>query len=247
MATIEDAISIAAQAHKGQTDKAGAPYILHPLRLMLKFRDEPSMMAAVLHDVVEDSDWTIERLRESGFPEDVLQAVDCLTRRDDETYDEFIDRVKKNRLAKGVKYSDLMDNLDPDRISEPTDADRARMEKYRAALVRLVESEPEREDCYCQHSPPPLVNSKFIGSDDIYGEVTTAQCARCGRHWIQYYWVHEAFTGSGRTYLGSLSDEQFRELTPGNAKRMLESLDWYYSYGGGAHLKRSGKLDLLFS
>ena len=91
-ATLEDAISIAAEAHRGQRDKAGAPYLLHPLRLMLRMDSEAAMMAAVLHDVVEDSDWTLERLRERGFSEEVVGAVACLTHRDGESYEDFVVR-----------------------------------------------------------------------------------------------------------------------------------------------------------
>jgi HD domain len=246
MATIEDAISIAAQAHKGQTDKAGKPYILHPLRLLLQLSDEREMIAAVLHDVVEDSDWTIEGLRREGFSEEVLAAIDCLTRRESESYDEFISRVKTNPLASSVKFCDLMDNLDITRISEPTPADHERMEKYRRALVQLIESNPKVEDCNCQRESPRLTQLKYLGADEIYGEISTAQCLLCGRHWVQYYWVHEAFTGSGRTYLACLNDEQFGRLSRENAKEMIESLDWYYGYGGGEFEKRSGKMNLLF-
>src|SRR5918996_697233 len=92
-ATVEDVVSIAAQAHKGQKDKAGAPYLLHPLRMMMRMTSEAAMMAAVLHDVVEDTDWTIERLRAEGFSDEVLAAVDCLTHRDGESYQEFVERA----------------------------------------------------------------------------------------------------------------------------------------------------------
>src|SRR6266446_2551617 len=123
MATIEDAILIAAEAHRGQTDKAGAPYILHPLRVMLRLKSEAEMLTAALHDVVEDSNWTLEMLRARGFPEEVLAAVDCLTRRADETYDEFTERVKPNPLAVRVKLADLEDNMDQTRIANPSDKD----------------------------------------------------------------------------------------------------------------------------
>src|SRR3712207_6978878 len=73
IATIEDAICVAAQAHRGQQDKAGAPYLLHPLRMMLRMDSETAMMAAALHDVVEDTDWTLKRLREAGFAEEVVE------------------------------------------------------------------------------------------------------------------------------------------------------------------------------
>jgi (p)ppGpp synthase/HD superfamily hydrolase len=138
MATLERAILIAAQAHLGQRDKARAPYILHPLRLMMRMESEAAMIAAVLHDVVEDSDWTLERLRGEGFSEEVLQAVDCLTHRDGETYDEFIARVRVNKIASQVKIADLEDNMNVKRIGEMTPKDLARIEKYHRAWRALT-------------------------------------------------------------------------------------------------------------
>ena len=85
MSKLEEAILLAVKAHhKGRPDKAGKPYILHPLRMMLKMKTEAEMMAAVLHDVVEDTRWTLEQLRAKGFPEEVLEAVECLTKREGE-------------------------------------------------------------------------------------------------------------------------------------------------------------------
>jgi (p)ppGpp synthase/HD superfamily hydrolase len=139
MATLERAILIAAQAHLGQRDKAGAPYILHPLRLMMRMESEAAMIAAVLHDVVEDSDWTLDQLRGEGFSEEVLHAVDCLTRREDESYDEFISRAKADAVARQVKIADLEDNMNVKRIGEMTPKDLARIEKYHCAWRILKE------------------------------------------------------------------------------------------------------------
>lgn len=141
MAPLERAILIAAQAHLGQRDKAGAPYILHPLRMMMRMESEAAMIAAVLHDVVEDSDWTLERLRGEGFSEEVLQAVDCLTNRDGETYDEFIARVRASAIARQVKIADLEDNMNVKRIGEMTPKDLARIEKYHRAWRALTQEE----------------------------------------------------------------------------------------------------------
>ena len=138
MATLEDAVSIAAQAHRGQTDKAGDPYLLHPLRMMLRMKSEPEMIAAVLHDVVEDCDWTLERLRDSGFSEDVLQAVDCLTHRDSESYEEFIERAQQNPIARQVKIADLEDNMNIQRIGEITEKDLERLAKYHRSWCVLT-------------------------------------------------------------------------------------------------------------
>jgi hypothetical protein len=97
-------------------------------------------MVAVLHDVVEDSDWTLERLRAEGFPPDVLLALDHLTRRTGEGYEDFIERVSRNALAQTVKIADLRDNLDASRIPRLTEKDIARMEKYQRALAVLTQA-----------------------------------------------------------------------------------------------------------
>ena len=141
MATIEDAISIAAQAHKGQKDKAGDPYLLHPLRMMLRMNSEGAMMAAVLHDVVEDTGWTLEQLREEGFPDEVLEAVDCLTHRSGESYQEFVERVQTNPIARQVKIADLEDNMNIRRISQLGTKDLERLEKYHKAWCMLTNAD----------------------------------------------------------------------------------------------------------
>jgi (p)ppGpp synthase/HD superfamily hydrolase len=138
MATLERAIEIAARAHSGQRDKAGAPYILHPLRVMLRAATDAERIAAVLHDVVEDSDWTFDQLRAEGFAPEVVEAVDALTRRPGETYEEFVLRAGAHPLARRVKLADLADNSDPNRITSPTEQDLARLERYRRAIALLT-------------------------------------------------------------------------------------------------------------
>lgn len=144
--TLEDAIALAAHKHKGQTDKAGAPYILHPLRVMFNLgrgATETERIAAVLHDVVEDCDVSFDDLRAIGFSEDVIAAVDALTKREDEKNDymKAMRRVAQNPVARRVKIGDLTDNLDLSRIAIPTPKDEARLEKYRAAREFLLELE----------------------------------------------------------------------------------------------------------
>ncbi len=115
MKTLERAIAIAVEAHAGQIDKAGAPYVLHPLRMMLRMDTEAAMMAAVLHDVVEDgAGWSLERLAGEGIPADVVEAVDSLTKRPEEEADymAFIRRAGMNVIARSVKLADLDDNMD---------------------------------------------------------------------------------------------------------------------------------------
>jgi len=137
MATLERAIALAAEAHAGQVDKAGAPYILHPLRLLLAVDAPTDRIVAVLHDVVEDTPWTLEVLRKEGFSEEVVAALDALTKRPGEAYDAFIGRVAANPIARRVKRADLMDNLDLRRLPAVTEADCARLARYRAALAQL--------------------------------------------------------------------------------------------------------------
>jgi (p)ppGpp synthase/HD superfamily hydrolase len=100
---------------------------------------EAAMIVAVLHDVVEDSDWTLEQLRSEGFSEEVLQAVDCVTHREGESYDEFVERVRANAIACNVKIADLEDNMNVKRIGEMTPKDLARIEKYHRAWRILTE------------------------------------------------------------------------------------------------------------
>ena len=138
--TLERAIAIAAEAHAGQKDRAGAPYILHPIRLMIQMDSEDAMMAAVLHDVVENSAWTLDDLRKEGFSNEVLNAVDSLTHRDKEGEDywDYIQRAKSDPIAIKVKLADLEDNLNPDRLNEITEKDEKRFDRYRKAQEMLL-------------------------------------------------------------------------------------------------------------
>ena len=135
---IDKALRIACVAHAGQVDKGGAPYILHPLRLAMSFHDTTLQVVALLHDVVEDSKVTLDGLRNSaGFSDEIVCAIDALTRKKDEAYDKFIDRVAKNHIAKQVKIKDLKDNMDVTRLLNLTKNDLNRMEKYKRAYTFL--------------------------------------------------------------------------------------------------------------
>jgi (p)ppGpp synthase/HD superfamily hydrolase len=136
--TVADAISLAARVHRDQRDKAGEAYILHPLRVMLRQTDETDRIVAVLHDVLEDSDVTAEDLRGSGYSDDVIAALEALTKHAGETYDDFIERVAENSIARRVKLADLEDNLDATRLTTVEEKDLERMEKYRRARERLM-------------------------------------------------------------------------------------------------------------
>lgn len=134
MSTIERAIVIAAKAHAGQKDKAGQPYILHPLRVMLRVRESSEMIVAVLHDVIEDSSVTLNCLAEEGFAQEVLSAVDALTKRAGESRIDAAKRAAMNPIARVVKLADNAENMDISRINNPTQKDLERLEEYK--LVR---------------------------------------------------------------------------------------------------------------
>ncbi len=140
MPTLEDAIALAVEAHRGQRDKVGQTYILHPLRVMMRLETEAERMAAILHDVVEDTPYTLERLRELGYPEEVLGALDCLTKREGESYEAFIERVRPHPLARRVKLADLEDNMDVRRLLSVGPKETERLARYRAAWARLKEA-----------------------------------------------------------------------------------------------------------
>src|SRR4051812_48945933 len=110
MATLEDAIALALEAHRGTRDRSEQPYILHPLRVMFSCETETERIVAVLHDVVEDTKYSFDDLRKLGYGEDVLAALDCVTRRADETYEQFVERAA-NPVARKVKLADLKDNM----------------------------------------------------------------------------------------------------------------------------------------
>jgi (p)ppGpp synthase/HD superfamily hydrolase len=131
MSTLERAIEIAAKAHGGQKDKGGEPYILHPLRVMLRMATEEERIAAVLHDVVEDSDWDLQALSEEGFSPVVIEALEALTKRQGEDRLSAARRAAANPLARVVKLGDNAENSDLSRISHPTPEDEARLEQYR--------------------------------------------------------------------------------------------------------------------
>jgi (p)ppGpp synthase/HD superfamily hydrolase len=141
MPSLQDAIEIAVQAHKGQLDKAGEPYILHPLRIMCRMDHDTERIVAVLHDVVEDTAWTLEMLRQRGFSEEVVSALDSLTRRDGEPYEALIERAGRSPLTKKIKIADLEDNMDVRRFVQVAKRDLDRFAKYLRAWRHLAELE----------------------------------------------------------------------------------------------------------
>ena len=135
--TLERAIAIAAAAHAGQLDKGGAPYILHPLKVMLRMTTLEERIVAVLHDVVEDCDISLDDLRKEGFSEEVLTAIESVTKVPGESYEDFVERAAQNPIGRVVKLADLEENSDLSRIASPSWEDLERIEKYRRAIGRL--------------------------------------------------------------------------------------------------------------
>lgn len=140
---IDMGLEWALKAYSGKVDKGGKPYILHPLRLMSRLDDPISQLVALLHDVIEDSPITGDDLRAAGFPESVVGTVEVLTRRSGETYEDFIDRIRTNPLARKVKLLDIEDNLNLLRLSAVTDKDLKRVAKYHRAWKRLDSPEAD--------------------------------------------------------------------------------------------------------
>ncbi len=154
MSTLERAIEIAVEAHRGQVDKAGCEYVEHPLRVMASGRTLEEKIVGVLHDVVEDSDWTFARLEAEGFSADVIDALRCVTKlSDSEPYDKFIARIKKNPLAVAVKLNDLADNMDIRRLPYISEKDVKRLKKYLKAYKQLT-GEPLYSVYACQQEYP---------------------------------------------------------------------------------------------
>lgn len=137
---IDKALQIAFQAHEGQVDKAGKPYIYHPLRVMFACKGNPqAQMAAILHDVVEDCpEWSIERIEACGFPPDVIEALDLLTHKPGEDCEAYIERIKAHPIAREVKLADLADNMNLKRINNPGPRDLDRLANYKAAKTILL-------------------------------------------------------------------------------------------------------------
>ena len=134
------AIEIAVSAHEGQLDtNNGRPYIEHPFRVMSAGQTLQEKIVGMLHDVVEDTPWTLEQLTEEGFSKDVIDGIDAMTRRDNESYDDYLLRVQDNPLATRVKLNDLTDNMDIRRWNEIPYHELARLQKYLKAYKQLTE------------------------------------------------------------------------------------------------------------
>ena len=135
----QKAMILAYKAHSGQTDKSGVPYIYHPIHLAEQMTTEDTVVCALLHDVVEDTLYTIDDLRAEGFSESIIRALALLTHDKEQPYMEYVERIKRNPIAKAVKVADLKHNSDISRLGGVDEKTLERLEKYRAALAVLEE------------------------------------------------------------------------------------------------------------
>ena len=134
------ALALCFDAHKDQKDKSGMPYVFHPFHLAEQMTDEITVTVALLHDVIEDTDYTPDDLSQMGFPDTVLDALALLTHDKRVPYMDYVARIKENPVAKAVKLADLRHNADTSRLDAITPKDKERAEKYRAAIA-LLETE----------------------------------------------------------------------------------------------------------
>ena len=134
------ALKLCFEAHKDQIDKSGMPYVFHPFHLAEQMADENTTIVALLHDVIEDTEYTLDDLRNFGFAEDVLSAISLMTHADDVPYMEYVVKIKTNPIAKAVKLADLKHNSDMSRLDRITQTDEERAKKYKQAIELLENS-----------------------------------------------------------------------------------------------------------
>ena len=136
----KNALKLCFEAHKDQIDKSGMPYVFHPFHLAEQMADENTTIVALLHDVIEDTEQTLDDLRKFGFAEDVLSAISLMTHADDVPYMEYVVKIKTNPIAKAVKLADLKHNSDMSRLDRITQTDEERAKKYKQAIELLENS-----------------------------------------------------------------------------------------------------------
>lgn len=169
------AYELAEKYHAGQIDKLGKPYIDHSLRVMKQSENEDEQIVALLHDIVEDSLVTLEDLRKEGFSEHIIEAIDCITHREGESYDDYLERVITNPIATWVKRYDLRDNMDITRLEKITNKDLDRLEKYLHAYNEL-EGHWDLGPCNPDEGDPPYEGDfyyKRIAIEKILAERNT--------------------------------------------------------------------------
>lgn len=139
MADLETAIALAAQTHRGRRDKRGQPLILHVLRVLMRVAEPRARIVAALHDVVEDGPTTLDDIRAAGFDDEIVAAVDAISKRKGESYEDFVTRTLHDALARKVKLADLADNIESVRLGFKSDP--ARLQRYERARARVLAAE----------------------------------------------------------------------------------------------------------
>lgn len=132
------AMKLAYEMHEGQKDRSGIPYIFHPIHLAEQMVDEDSTIVALLHDIVEDTSMTFDKLLDLGFTSEIVDAIQLLTKPEEEVYLDYVSRVKQNELARKVKLADLTHNMDLTRLDQPSQKDYERKNKYLKAMELLI-------------------------------------------------------------------------------------------------------------
>lgn len=133
------ALKLCFEAHKAQLDKSGMPYVFHPFHLAEQMKDENTTIVALLHDVIEDTDYTFNDLIAMGFDGAIIDAIELMTHEEGVPYMDYVEKIKSNPIAREVKLADLRHNSDLSRLDAPTEKDKMRVEKYRKAIVLLEE------------------------------------------------------------------------------------------------------------
>jgi (p)ppGpp synthase/HD superfamily hydrolase len=145
MRHLETAIIIATNAHMGQFDKAGAPYILHPLRVMMRMTTIKGKIVGVCHDLIEDTHITLKDLVSEGFSDDVICAIDCMTKCPGESYNAYLNRVISDVLASECKLEDMRDNSNIYRLNKVRKKHLQMIAKYHKGALRILEAHPQFE------------------------------------------------------------------------------------------------------
>ena len=133
------AMKLSFEAHKDQVDKSGLPYIFHPFHLAEQMKSEETVIVALLHDVVEDTEYTLQDIAGMGFSQQVLDALAMMTHDKAVPYMDYVERLKENPIAKTVKLADLRHNSNLSRLDTVDKKALARIEKYKQAIAKLTE------------------------------------------------------------------------------------------------------------
>lgn len=195
--TYNDFIKLCFEAHRNQTDKSGLPYVFHPFHVAEQMPDEETTIVALLHDVIEDTAYTIDDLRKMGFSEEVLDALDLMTHDKNVPYMEYVAKISENEIARTVKLADLRHNSDLTRLDEIDDKARNRIEKYKAAIRLLSESKTSFCPYYDKGTDTWRVD--FPDRDSEEGDLlyVASEYARTG-----LYYPYNVAVTAGKEYSG---------------------------------------------